>query len=39
MTTHFRDTLALFAIGSMAILAVFFADADPAALFAFILGR
>lgn len=39
MTVRTRDTLALFAIASLAILAVLYADADFAQLFADILAR
>ena len=39
MTGRTRDTLALFAIASLAILAVLYADADLEQLFGFILSR
>lgn len=39
MTTKTRDTIALFAIASLAILAVLYADADLGQIFAFILAR
>ncbi|MGV8833589.1 MAG: hypothetical protein ACOH2N_16580 [Devosia sp.] len=39
MTTRTRDTLALFAIGSLAILAVLFPDSDLQRLFASVLAR
>lgn len=39
MTTQTRDTLALFAIATMAILAVLYADADLAQIFAGLLER
>lgn len=38
MTTSTRDTLALFAIASVAVLAVLYADADLGALLRFIAG-
>lgn len=39
MTAKTRDTLALFAIASLAILAVLYADADLGKLFGAILAR
>ena len=39
MTAKTRDTLALFAIASLAILAVLYADADLGTLFGAILAR
>lgn len=39
MSTHTRDTLALFAIATGTILAVLYADADLAGLFTAILER
>lgn len=39
MTTRTRDTLALFAIASLAILAVLYADADLPSLFSSILAH
>lgn len=39
MTTQTRDTIALFAIGSAAILAVFYADVDLGELFLSLLRR
>lgn len=39
MTARTRDTLALFAIASLAILAVLYADADLGHLFAELAGR
>ena len=39
MTTRTRDTLALYAIASLAILAVLYGDADLAGIFASILAR
>jgi hypothetical protein len=39
MTARTRDTLALFAIASLAILAVLYADADLSALFGSILAH
>lgn len=39
MTTKTRDTIALFAIASLAILAVLYADADLGQIFTFILAR
>ncbi|WP_275693118.1 hypothetical protein [Devosia lacusdianchii] len=39
MTTRTRDTLALFAIASMAILAVLYADADLGQVFSGILAH
>jgi hypothetical protein len=39
MSTRTRDTLALFAIASTAILAVLYADADLGAIFASILAH
>lgn len=39
MTTHTRDTIALFAIGLVAMLAVFTADANLGDLFVHILGQ
>jgi hypothetical protein len=37
MTTRTRDTLALFAIASLAVLAVLYADTDLASLFVSLL--
>lgn len=37
--TRTRDSLALFAIASLAILAVLYADADVSQIFDFILAR
>jgi len=39
MTAKTRDTLALFAIASLAILTVLYADADLAQVFGAILAR
>jgi hypothetical protein len=39
MTTQTRDTLALFAIATVAILAVLYADADLGQIFDSILAR
>ena len=39
MSTQTRDTLALFAIASIAVLAVLYADADLSQVFASILAR
>lgn len=39
MSTQTRDTLALFAIASLAVLAVLYADADLGQLFTSILSR
>ncbi len=39
MTTRTRDTLALFAIASLAILTVLYADANLPAIFSSILAR
>jgi len=39
MTSHTRDTIALFAIGSLAILAVLFSDIDLEQLFQTVLAR
>nr|WP_314262613.1 hypothetical protein [uncultured Devosia sp.] len=39
MTAKTRDTLALFAIASLAILAVLYADADLGALFQAVVSR
>lgn len=39
MTGRTRDTLALFAIASLAILMVLYADTDPGQLFDSILAR
>lgn len=39
MSAHTRDTIALFAIASGAILAVLYADADLGAIFQSILSR
>ena len=39
MSTQTRDTLALFAIASLAVLAVLYADADLGHLFQAILAR
>ena len=39
MTTQTRDTLALFAIAALAILAVLYADADLGQLFADVLAH
>ena len=39
MSTQTRDTLALFAIASIAVLAVLYADADFGQVFASILAR
>tara|TARA_R110002020_G_scaffold82630_8_gene204983 strand:+ start:1239 stop:1361 length:123 start_codon:yes stop_codon:yes gene_type:complete len=39
MTSQTRDTIALFAIGSLAILVVLFADRDLEQLFLSVLAR
>ncbi|WP_269802203.1 hypothetical protein [Devosia beringensis] len=39
MTTQTRDTIALFAIGSLAIIAVLFPDIDLEHLFGLLLAR
>jgi hypothetical protein len=39
MNSHTRDTLALFAIASLAILAVLYGDADLSQIFDSILAR
>ncbi|MET3926913.1 hypothetical protein [Devosia sp. 2618] len=39
MTTHTRDTIALFAIASLAVLAVLYADADLGHIFTMILAH
>jgi hypothetical protein len=39
MSTRTRDTLALYMIATIAIMAVLYADADLGQLFAFILDR